>query len=51
MRYTIAPQAGKELLKRLLCLNHKKASEEKEAIPEKNKKPKKPQNPQQAEFF
>lgn len=35
VRYTISPDARKELLKRLLALNHQRAAEEKAKLPEK----------------
>lgn len=46
IRYTISPDARKELLKRLLALNHQRAAEEKSAVQEKvaektTKKPRK----------
>lgn len=38
VRYTISPDARKELLKRLLALNHQRAAEEKAKIPVKTEK-------------
>jgi hypothetical protein len=56
-RYTISPAARKEVLKRLLALNHERAAEEKaKANPKKEKKEKAPKVPrvedkQQLGFF
>jgi|GEM_PF-1769040 len=38
VRYTISPEARKELLKRLLALNHQRAAEEKAKLPAKAEK-------------
>ena len=38
VRYTISPEARKELLKRLLALNHQRAAEEKAKVPVKAEK-------------
>jgi hypothetical protein len=38
VRYTISPEARKELLKRLLALNHQRAAEEKAKVPTKAEK-------------